>query len=42
MKKFYYDLAGAANRGAMASLLELVTAVADAVRHRFPAWRLSD
>ena len=26
LKKFYYDLAGAANRGAVASLLELVTA----------------
>ena len=39
LKKFYYDLAGAANPGAVASLLQLVTTAADALRHRFPAWR---
>ena len=38
-KKFYYDTAGAANRGALASLLQLVTYVADPVRDRFSARR---
>ena len=39
LKKFYYDLAGAANAGAVASLLQLVTTGAGAVRHRFSARR---
>ena len=37
LTKFHYDVAGAANPGALASLLKLVTTTQCFVGHRFPA-----
>ena len=38
IRKFYYDLAGASNRGAGVAA-RTRQALAGALRHRFPAWR---
>ncbi len=39
-KRFFYDLAGAANPGVVASLLQLVSSEPGALRHRLPARRI--